>query len=83
MRYEGLDDSRWSRLERGIIGIGWDFGGADICAIGREEIKAAYVSAHPAESKQKVASSVGQIDRFAHSMVEGSTVVMYDPAERF
>ncbi len=69
-------------LERDIIGIGWDFGGADISAIGREEIRAAYVSAHPAESKQKVASSVGQVDRFAHSMVEGSTVVMYDPAER-
>ncbi len=51
--------------------------------MGREEIKAAYASAHPAESRQKVASSVGQIDRFAHSMVEGSTVVMYDPAERF
>lgn len=76
----GVYAGEW--LERGIIGIGWDFGGADISAMGREEIKAAYVSAHPAESKQKVASSVGQVDRFAHSMVEGSTVVMYDPAER-
>ena len=34
----------------------------------RKQIKAAYVSAHPAENKQKVAVSVGQVYRFAHSM---------------
>lgn len=33
-------------------------------------------------SEQKVAASVGQVYRFAHSMAQGSTVVMYDPAER-
>lgn len=48
----------------------------------REQIKSAYASAHPAENKQKVAANVGQVYRFAHSMVQGSTVVMYDPAER-
>lgn len=69
-------------LERGVIGIGWDFGGADIAAMDREKIRAAYAAAHPSESKQKVAASVGQVYRFAHSMVQGSTVVMYDPTER-
>lgn len=69
-------------LERGVIGIGWDFGGADIAAMDREKIRAAYAAAHPSESKQKVAANIGQVYRFAHSMVQGSTVVMYDPAER-
>lgn len=70
-------------LERGIIGIGWDFGGADIATMDREKIREAYAAAHPSESKQKVAANVGQVYRFAHSMAQGSTVVMYDPAERF
>nr|WP_197678280.1 hypothetical protein [Parolsenella massiliensis] len=48
----------------------------------REQIKAAYTSAHPAENKQKVAASVGQVYRFAHSMAQGSTIVMYNPTER-
>lgn len=48
----------------------------------REKIRAAYAAAHPSESKQKVAANVGQIYRFAHCMAQGSTVVMYDPAER-
>lgn len=69
-------------LERSVIGIGWDFGGADIAAMDREKIRAAYAVMHPSESKQKVAASVGQVYRFAHSMMQGSTVVMYDPAER-
>lgn len=69
-------------LARGVIGIGWDFGGADIAAMDREQIRAAYVSAHPAESRQRVAANVGQVYRFAHSMGRGSEVVMYDPAER-
>lgn len=69
-------------LERGIIGIGWDFGGADIATMDREKIRTAYTAAHPSESKQKVAANVGQVYRFAHSMAQGSTVVMYDPAER-
>ena len=69
-------------LERGIIGIGWDFGGADIAAMDREKIRAAYAATHSSESKQKVAANVGQVYRFAHSMAQGSTVVMYDPAER-
>ena len=88
--HERLDDSRGSRgqrsqpigIENGIIGIGWDFDGLDIANMDRDQIRAAYAAAHPAESKQKVATSVGQVFRFAHSMEQGSTVVMYDPAER-
>lgn len=33
-------------------------------------------------SEQKVAANVGRVYRFAHCMAQGSTVVMYDPAER-
>ena len=69
-------------LERGVIGIGWDFGGANIAAMDRDAIKTAYAAAHPSESKRKVAASAGQVYRFAHSMVQDSTIVMYDPAER-
>lgn len=69
-------------LDRNIIGIDWNFDGADIANMSREQIKAAYTSAHPAESKQKIAASVSQVYRFAHSMVQGSTIVMYNPAER-
>lgn len=67
-------------VENSIIGIGWDFDGLDIANMDRGQIRAAYAAAHPAESKQKVATSVGQVFRFAHSMEQGSTVVMYDPA---
>ena len=85
-----LDDSRWARggvyatswLERGVIGIGWDFDGADIAAMNREQIRAAYGQAHPGDSKGKVAAGVGQVYRFAHDMTTGSTVVMYDPESR-
>ena len=69
-------------VENSIIGIDWDFDGLDIANMDRDQIRAAYAAAHPAESKQKVATSVGQVFRFAHSMEQGSTVVMYDPAER-
>ena len=62
------------RLDRNVIGIGWDFDGVDIANMSREQIKAAYVSTHPAENKQKVAASVGQVYRFAHSMTQGSTI---------
>lgn len=69
-------------LERGVIGIGWDFGGANIAAMDRNAIKTAYAAAHPSESERKVAATAGQVYRFAHSMVQDSTIVMYDPAER-
>lgn len=78
--YGGAYAADW--LDRNVIGIGWDFDGADIVNMSREQIKAAYVSAHPTENKQKVAASVGQVYRFAHSMAQGSTIVMYNPAER-
>lgn len=73
----GVYASDW--LERGAIGIGWDFDGADIAAMNREQIRAAYCCIHPGDSKGKVAAGVGQVYRFAHDMTTGSTVVMYDP----
>ncbi len=76
----GVYASDW--LERGLVGIGWDFGGADIASMSREQIRAAYVSSHPDESKGKVAAATGQVSRFAHDVEKGSTIVMYDPETR-
>lgn len=69
-------------VEQGIVGIGWDFGGADIASMTKEEIRAAYAETHPDESRGRVAANVGQVSRFAHDMGEGQTIVMYDPASR-
>lgn len=69
-------------IRNGIVGIGWDFDGADIATMSREQVEAAYASTHPEDSKQKVAANVGQVFRFAHAMAPGDTVVMYDPAVR-
>lgn len=76
----GVYASDW--LEHGVIGIGWDFDGADIAAMNREQIRAAYGLSHPGDSKAKVAAGVGQVYRFAHDMTTDSTVVMYDPESR-
>lgn len=76
----GVYASDW--LEHGVIGIGWDFDGADIAAMNREQIRAACGLSHPGDSKGKVAAGVGQVYRFAHDMTTDSTVVMYDPESR-
>lgn len=76
----GVYASDW--LEHGVVGIGWDFDGADIAAMNREQIRAAYGLSHPGDSKGKVAAGVGQVYRFAHDMTTDSTVVMYDPESR-
>lgn len=76
----GVYASDW--LEHGVIGIGWDFDGADIAAMNREQIRVAYGLSHPGDSKGKVAAGVGQVYRFAHDMTTDSTVVMYDPESR-
>ena len=61
-------------IERGIIDISWDFDGLDIASMGREQIRAAYASTHPAESKQKVAANVSvrllDLDAFVRHYVE-------------
>ena len=69
-------------LERGMIGIGWDFGGADISSMSRCQIRVAYEEAHPGESRSKISAAVGQVCRFAHDLSKGQTVVMYDPQSR-
>ena len=69
-------------LDKGKVGIGWDFGGKDIASMDREQIRAAYMVEHPNESKNKVAAIVGQVHRFAHEMTQGQTIVMYDPTSR-
>ena len=94
MRKEGCNMVAWmiragrggvyaqSWLETGTIGIGWDFGGADLAHMPKGRIREAYVAAHPGESKGKVNAAVSQVYKFAHDMAEGSTVVMYDPETR-
>ena len=76
----GVYAANW--LQRGIVGIGWDLGGADISAMTREQIRGAYSAAHPSESKGRVSANVGQIYRFAHEVAPGEAVVMYDPSTR-
>ena len=77
---EGIYAADW--LNRGLVGIGWDFGATDIASMSREQIRSGYAIKHPNDSKNKLAAAVGQIYRFAHDMEQGSTVVMYDPATR-
>lgn len=76
----GAYASNW--IENGVIGIGWNLDGVDISAMSRDQIRAAYESLRPDESRPKIAAAAGQVTRFAHDMVEGSTVVMYDPQTR-
>lgn len=76
----GVHAEEW--LEKGIVGIGWDCGGADISSMTREQIRATYKAAHPNESRNKVAATVGQVFHFAHDMSRGCEVVMYDPQAR-
>lgn len=45
----GAYASNW--IENGVIGIGWDLGGADISAMSRDQIRTAYESLHPEESR--------------------------------
>lgn len=76
----GIYAADW--LNRGLVGIGWDFGATDIASMSREQIRSGYAIKHPNDSKNKLVAAVGQIYRFAHDMEQGSTVVMYDPATR-
>ena len=46
-------------LEAGKVGIGWDFGGADLSAMTRDEMKRAYAAANGEASAAKVGSAVG------------------------
>lgn len=73
----GVYAAEW--LKSGCIGIGWDSSGADIASMLREQIRVACETAHPGESRSKMAAAVGQVSRFAHDMIEGSDVVIYDP----
>lgn len=69
-------------LQENLIGISWDFDGADISAMSKDQIRDAYTAAHPGESAGKVGSAVSQVSKFAHDMLPGATVVMYDPESR-
>lgn len=76
----GVYAQEW--LAHGLIGIGWNFDGADIANMTKEEIRAKYIDAHPGESKGKIGAAVTQVAKFAHDVVPGSQIVMYDPAAR-
>lgn len=78
------DDHRsiMAATEGGLVGIGWDFSGADIASMSRKQIGAAYASSHPDESKGKVAAATGQVSRFVHDVGKGSVIVMYAAPRR-
>lgn len=76
----GIFASEW--LEKGKVAIYWDLDGFDIAGKARCDIKAVYAHCYPDASPREVAAGTGQIYRFACEMVEGSTIVMYDPSTR-
>ena len=54
----GVYASDW--LEHGVIGIGWDFDGADIAAMNREQIRAAYACHIPATARARSRQALGR-----------------------
>lgn len=71
-----------SWVETGIVGIGWDFDGADIASMSHDQLRHAYASAHPDFSTGKVGQAASQTAKFAHDIVKGATVITYDPEDR-
>lgn len=78
--HNGVYASDW--FEKGCVGVGWDFGAGDISALTYEQIFDTYSAANPLFSKNKIASGASQVYHFGHDVVEGTTVVMYDVANR-
>ncbi len=79
--HKGVYAADW--FEKGCVGVGWgDFGTDDISTMSYEQIFDAYAAANPSFSKNKIANGASQVFHFGHDVVEGSTVVMYDAAER-
>lgn len=71
-----------SWVETGIVGIGWDFGGADITSMSHDQLRQAYAGAHPDYSAGKVGQAASQTAKFAHDIAKGATVTTYDPEDR-
>ena len=71
-----------SWVETGIVGIGWDFDGADIASMTQSQLRKAYAESHPDYNAGKVGQATSQTAKFAHDITRGSTVVTYDPEDR-
>lgn len=71
-----------SWIEAGIVGIGWDFDGANIASMTHDQLRQAYADAHPDYSAGKVGQAASQTAKFAHDITRGTTVVTYDPEDR-
>ena len=69
-------------LDRGLVGIGYDFGGVDISSMTRDELRESYATSHPSLNHGQLGLAVGQTCRFAFDIVEGETAVTYDPGRR-
>ena len=76
----GVYANSW--VETGIVGIGWDFDGADIASMSHDQLRQAYAGAHPDYNAGKIGQAISQTSKFAHDVAKGSTVVTYDPEER-
>ena len=69
-------------LDRGIVGIGWDFNNADIANMGKDELRNLYATLHPSMNHGQIGQATGQAFRFASDITIGETVVTYDPEGR-
>lgn len=76
----GMYATEW--LDKSVVGIGWDLEGANIALMPKEEIRLTCEHAYPEKTQPQISSIVGQICRFAHDVVENSTVVMYEKQTR-
>lgn len=76
----GIYADEW--LKNGYVAIFWDFDGADINALDKDELKSRFAQKNPDATPQSIAANAGMVYRFAREMNDGETVVMYDPATR-
>lgn len=68
--------------ERGLVAIGWEDMG-DVSKLStREEVKQRYREIHSEQKKSRVATSAGQIYRFAHEIQKGDIVLTYNKSSR-
>lgn len=76
----GIYADEW--LKNGYVAIYWDFDGADISTLSKEQLKDRFAKKHPDATPQSIASNAGMVHRFASEMNDGATVIMYNPETR-
>ncbi len=69
-------------VSQGITAIGWGMIGSLDHVHTREEITALVSASFGDYNRLQIANATGQIFRFREELVTGSTVLMYEPADR-